>query len=807
MKKPKSPCILYVSSFPPRECGIATFCEDLTNAIDKEFNPGIKARILAMNVNGTSLYNYPRKVLMQLNDADINDYLDKANRINRSSEIKLVNIQHEYGLYGGDWGNYILPFLEMINKPKVLTFHTILPRPQPHLKRITNQIIDKVDGVVVMTNHAKKLLQKTYGVAKTKPIFIIPHGVHHVAYPSKSNAKKKLNLGNRTILSSFGMLNSDKGIEYAIESLPEVVAKYPDVLYLVIGATHPLVVKHEGEKYRNKLIRLVKKLKLEDHVKFYNRYLDLSELLDFLKATDIYVAPSLNPKQAVSGTISYALSCACPIISTKNQYAKDVINRERGMLVDFENAEQIKKALLLMLDDTKMTKDMKKACYYYSRHMTWQNVAIAYFEAFNKFAKIMPRHPDKWPPITLNHIRTLTDDFGIIQFAAHTKPDIHSGYCLDDNARALLGCIKHYDSRPSQGTLNLIEIYLKYLEASQKDNGRFYDFVNHNRSFNLDNLESEDSFGRTIWALGVALNSRRLPAVLRQRVSRLLLKAEEHISETKFSRAIAFSLIGLCYIFDYYTRLSNPKNGLHNKGQATASQAEIDHAAASLPRVKTLIEELSVKLAAKYDDQQQNDADKKDDQWLWFDSSLTYSNYKIPESLFLAYQVTKNKEHLRIAKESIDFLSSITFDKGYYNAIGQDGWYFRHGQRAYFDQQPEDAASAAEALTAAWSVSKNKKYADQAKQAFAWFLGKNHLNQMIYDEATGGCYDGLGKHSINFNQGAESTLSYFLARLAINQLGSAATDRKNVKAIKTEMPEGTKMARPAAAEPTAAQTE
>ena len=406
MKQPKSPCVLYVSTFPPRECGIATFAQDLTNAIDKEFSPAVRAKILAMNVSGTSIYNYPRKVMLQISDTDIEDYLQRANEINRNPEIKLVSIQHEYGIFGGEWGNYILPFMELLEKPIVITCHTVLPRPSAQLKKITQQIAAKASGMVVMTEHSAKLLRRTYGIDKKKPIAVIPHGVHHIPYPSKSAAKHKLNLQGRLIFSTFGMLNRDKGIEYAIEALPEVVAKYPKALYLVLGATHPVVAREEGERYRNKLVRLVQKLKLENNVKFYDKYLELGELIDFLKATDIYISPTLNPKQAVSGTISYAFSCACPIVATANQYAKDTINRERGILVGFADSEPIKNALLELLDDPKRTKEMKKDAYFYSRHMTWQNVALAYFKFFDQFTPIVPRDKDKLPPINLWHINS-----------------------------------------------------------------------------------------------------------------------------------------------------------------------------------------------------------------------------------------------------------------------------------------------------------------------------------------------------------------------------------------------------------------
>ncbi|MCK4553897.1 glycosyltransferase [Candidatus Parcubacteria bacterium] len=733
MPKPKSPCILYVATFPPRECGIATFTQDLTNAFDKEFNPGVRSKILAINANGTSIYNYPRKVAMQINETDIEDYLNRANEINRSPNIKLVNIQHEYGIFGGDWGNYLLPFLELLKKPVVNTFHTVLPHPKEFVKKITRAICEKSSGVVVMTKSAARLLENAYGVKKSK-IFVIPHGVHHIPFPSKSRAKKKLNLSGRTVLATFGMLNRDKGIEYAIAALPEIVKEFPDVLYLIIGATHPNIVRQEGEVYRNKLKRTIIKNGLKDYVKFYNKYLDLPELIEYLKATDIYISPTLNPKQAVSGTVSYALSCACPIISTANQYARDVINAERGILVKFRNSSDIKKALFELLRDKQARREMKKNTYFYSRHMTWQNVALSYFKTFNNFAKIVPREKDKLPAINLDHIKTLTNKFGMIQFAAHTKPDPHSGYCLDDNARAMLACAIYYKDKPLKSILDLINKYLKFVKHAQKTNGKFINFINYNRKFTEG--ESEDSFGRAIWSLGYVISSAHLPENIKKKAKIIFNKAVKWAPDLKSPRAIAFTILGLSYI----------------------AEDGADKIA--------LIKKLADKLARRY-----RATVKKDGKWQWFEDYLTYSNFKLSESLMRAYQTTKNKEYLRVAEDTFKFLLGITFEKrDYFSPIGQDGWYFRDGKRAYFDQQPEDTASAAESLITAYQVTKKKIYLHKARLAFEWFLGKNHLNQMIYDEATGGCYDGLGKYSINFNQGAESTISYLLARLAMEKV-------------------------------------
>lgn len=727
-----------MASFPPRECGIATFTEDLTNAVDKEFNPEIKSKIMAINDNGTSIYNYPRKVIKQLGENDMEDYINRANEINKSPEIKLVNIQHEYGLFGGEWGDYLLPFMELVNKPIIVTMHTVLPRPSEKLKKITKVVTEKSHAVVVMTKTSARMLEKTYGIKNSK-INIIPHGVHHIPFPSKTRAKRKLNLTGHTVLSTFGMLNRDKGIEYAIEALPDIVAQHPDVLYLIIGATHPNIRKHEGEKYRNKLKRIVKRHKLEDNVKFYDKYLDLSELIDYLRATDIYISPTLNPKQAVSGTISYALSCACPVVSTANQYAKDVINHERGMLVRFENSEDIQKALEELVADKKARKEMGKNAYFYSRHMTWQNVALNYFTLFNKFAKIVPRRPEKFPPIKLDYVKNLTDDFGMIQFANHTKPDIYSGYCLDDNARALIGCVRYYERKRRKATLDMIEKYLDFIQYAQRSDGKFHNFVSHNKVFN-DRTDSEDSFGRAIWALAVTISSHKMPEYVEKQARRIFKKTIKHVSGLHSLRAIAFAVTGLCLV------------------------AERDDS----DELTRLVSGLSDKLVNTYNKQTDNSRTKD---WLWFENCFTYSNYKLPEALFRAYSLTGDKKYLHIANESIKFLLGVTFEnKDYFSPIGQDGWYFRNGKRAYFDQQPEDTSSAVEALSMAFKITRRDVYRQKAELAFQWFLGKNHLNQMVYDEATGGCYDGLGKYSLNFNQGAESTVSYFMARLAIEQV-------------------------------------
>ena len=737
--KPALPAILYLSSFPPRQCGIATFTIDLIEAIDKEYSPEIKSRVLAINDNGTSYYNYPRKVALQIYESKMENYLHIANEINRMKDIKLVNIQHEYGLFGGDWGDYILPFLELLKKPVVVTMHTVLQDPpDDRIVKITQEIADRANGIVVITKTMARFLEEIYGVKKNK-IFVIPHGIQNVAYPSKSRTKKELLLEDKIVLSSFGMINRDKGYEYAIAAMPEVIKKHPNALYLILGATHPNIRKQEGEVYRNKLKKLVEKLNLQEHVKFYDKYLTLQEKIDYLKATDIYVSPTLNPAQTSSGTVSDALSCACPVVATPNFYNQDVLDNGRGRFVRFKNSKDIEKAINEILSDRKMHKEMQKNAYFYSRHMTWQNVAISYFKVFNQFAKIVPKEPGKLPNISLNHIRTMTDHFGMIQFAQHTKPDIHSGYCLDDNARILLAIAMRYKAKKRPDLLAMMEKYFNFVKFSQKDNGKFWNFISYKQTF-IDDSESEDTFGRTIWVLGYLISQKHIPEHMRNEARKIFNKAKNWITDLRSFRAVSFAIIGMSMI---------------EKNEPSR-----------IIRDKIII--LSDKLMTGYRKQQALD-DGVD--WKWFEDCLTYSNFKLSEAMFRAFEATDKPEYLETARESINFLCKISFeDKDHFSPIGQDGWYFRGGKRNYFDQQPEDTSSAVEALSTAFEVTGEEKYKKQAKNAFLWFLGKNHLGQMVYDEATGGSFDGLGRFSLNFNQGAESTISYLLARLVIEKI-------------------------------------
>tara|TARA_Y100000310_G_scaffold345268_1_gene463254 strand:- start:11289 stop:13520 length:2232 start_codon:yes stop_codon:yes gene_type:complete len=737
--KDKTSWILYMGTFPPRECGIATFTRDLTRAIDKKFAPSIKSKILAMNNDVTNIYNYSEDVLYQINDPDIQEYMDVAKKINQNDMIKLVNIQHEFGIFGGQYGSYLIPFLEILKKPVVVTFHTVLPNPDERLKKVVKSISDQSECLIVMSPKAIDILRNDYGVSKD--IVIIPHGIPHVEYSSSSKSKLKMGFDDQIILSSFGMMNSGKGYEYVIEALPSVVEKYPHILYLIVGETHPVVRKKFGEGYRTMLEDKVKRLGLQRNVKFYNKYLKLNEIIKYLEATDIYVSSNMGPNQIVSGTLSYAMGCGRAVISTPYIYAQDFVNSKRGLLVEFKKPESFSEAILKLLDDESLRNELSKNSYNFTRHMTWSNVALSYDKVFKKYISQYKRLHKELPPIKLKHLSTISNKFGVIQFSNHTDPDISSGYTLDDNARAMIVCAMHYDNFKDSTKLKSIETYLNFIEFVQHEDGKLYNIVDGECNLDLEDW-SEDAHGRGLWALGHLMSRERIPQNLKDQAKKIFDKGLSSLISVKSVRGAAFILLGL-----YYYCREFPSED-------------------KVVRIRELADYLKTMF----------DANSTDD-WHWFEKSMTYSNSKLPEAMLCAFLVTEDEKYLEIATESLNFLISITYENGSFAPIGQNGWYVSGENRAYFDQQPVDTASMVQTMVLAYKVFKNKYYLDKAEVAFQWFLGNNFLNQMIYDERSGGCHDGIGEFSINLNQGAESTISYLLARLILEKNKKIVVDK------------------------------
>ncbi|MDD5192689.1 MAG: glycosyltransferase [Candidatus Nanoarchaeia archaeon] len=725
----KNSKIGFLSNFPPKECGIATFTRDLITSLNKKINPKVKSRVIALNEE-SSLYNYDSRVIMQMNKDDLEDYINIAKRINRSDNIKIVCIQHEFGLFGGEYGNYIIPFLETIEKPVVVTFHSVLPCPDESRKKVVRFIGEKSAAIIVMAEKAVEILNEDYGIPKNK-IYIVPHGIPDAPLQSPESFKKKLRLENKIVLSTFGLLSKGKGIEYAIKSLPTLVKKYPNIIYLVIGETHPAIRKNEGEKYRNNLINLVKKLGLQNNVKFYNKYLSLDEIIECLLATDIYICTNLDKNQIVSGTLSYAIGCGKAVVSTPSVYAQEVLNKERGLLVRFRNPKSFSEAIDKILSDNEFRNKLENNAYSFGRSMIWQNVALSYFHVFNKIVKLREETTEKYPHIKLNHLINLTDNVGCTQFAKLSIPDKSSGYTVDDNSRALIVAALHEKVYKSETSKELAKTYLKFLEKVQDKEGKFNDI-----EYNTQNLipVSEDALGRTIWALGCFIDKSNNQELI-DKAKVLFDKSCKLIEKINSPRAKAFSIIGL---YHYYKKYNQDE---------------------TISKIRILADSL-VELYKK----------EATEDWDWFEGYLTYSNSKLPEVLFLVYDITKQKEYLEIAEKTLNFLSNLVFIKDELSPIGQNGWCNRNGTRAFFDQQPIDASSMVQTYLTAYLVTKNKKYYDKAVLAFNWFLGKNHLKQMIYNETTGGCYDGLSRNSINLNQGAESTIEYLISRLMLEEI-------------------------------------
>jgi len=728
MDKENPAHILFMGTYPPRECGIATFTRDLATSLDSEFNPLIKSRILAINTDKTNIYNYPKEVIYQINETDIGDYIEVAKKINQNPAVKLISIQHEFGIFGGEHGSYLMAFLEVIEKPVVITFHSVLPNPDPKLKKVVQLLAQNSISLVVMTKKAIEILRNDYDIRTD--IKMIPHGIPPVHFRSNTREKKNLGYSNKILLSSFGMISESKGYEYVIEALPKVVEKFPNLLYLIVGETHPVVRKNQGEKYRNFLEKKVRELGLQNNVKFYNKYMTLTEILQYLKASDIYISPSLSPNQITSGTLVYAMGSGRAVISTPFLHAKDILNHDRGILLErFQDPECFTSAILKLLSNPDYIRFCERNSYSYTRHMTWSNVAIAYR---NKFSEILnlPKTHIKFPRINLNHLMNLTDNFGIIQFAEHTKPDIESGYTLDDNARALIAICMHNNLSKSKERMNLVKTYLDYI-GHVYDEGKLFNYVNKHRFTDKENF-SKDAHGRALWALGYLISCRSAPPELKDRAINIFGKALETGKAIDSPRTVAFMIMGLYF---------------YNKKHPSESNIQ-------------KIKKFSNYLVYLYHT-------NKSEEWKWFEQYLTYSNSKLPEALLYAHLATNEQQYLQVAQTTLDFLISITFENDMFSPIGQNGWHLKNKQRAYFDQQPVDAASMIQTLILAGNILKKRDYLEKAHLAFHWFLGRNHLGQVIYDESTGGCYDGLGKNSINLNQGAESTVSYLLARLAL----------------------------------------
>jgi glycosyltransferase involved in cell wall biosynthesis len=730
------PEILFITSFPPRECGIATFSQDLILAISNKFYKSFDLKICALENQFESLI-YGSTVDYVLKTDNQNSYLLLAKNINQSNAISLVVIQHEFGLFKNNESDFLL-FLKSLNKPIVITFHTVLPNANSAFKQNVASIANVVNAIVVMTQSAKVILTTDYGISASK-INIIPHGTHLVEHSNKDFLKQKYNFSNQKIIATFGLLSSGKCIETSINALQTVVKKHPNVLFLIIGKTHPNVVKSEGEKYRELLQQKIIDLKLDKNVTFINQYLSLEKLLEHLQLTDIYLFTSNDRNQAVSGTFSYAISCGCPIISTPIPHAIEVLESKAGVIVDFENHKQLAKQINRLLANESLRKSFSLNGIHKLAPTAWENAAIAHAQLFQKSIPKKLEIYYKIPKINLNHFKNLCTDFAMIQFSVVNQPDITTGYTLDDNARALVAMCQHFEQYNNDADLNYIRLHYNFIKFCLQPEGYFLNYVDADKKFTKQNSENlADSNGRAIWALGYLVSiSDLLPTDLSNSAKKTFQLSLANVCKIHSPRAMAFIIKGI-----YYSNLN------------TYSTNNI-----------MVLKHLTDKLVQMYKHESTPD-------WQWFESYLTYGNSILPEAMLCAYLSTDNIIYKEIAKKSFDFLLSKIFKNEHIKVVSNKGW-LHHDSTNKSPQiggeQPIDVAYTILALSKFYEIFDDIDYLQKMKMAFDWFLGKNHLNQIVYNPCTGGCYDGLEDTYINLNQGAESTVSYLMARLTIEK--------------------------------------
>jgi glycosyltransferase involved in cell wall biosynthesis len=728
--------IAFVGNYSPRICGIATFTTDLCEATAKLLSP--RSNVFALAVNETDQEcAYPPRVEFTLQKHQQGDYYEAANFIN-ASNADVVCVQHEYGIYGGWDGVYILSLIASLSVPVVAVLHTVLKNPTPNQKKIIQEMAQRASQLVVMSELAVILLQEVYAVPAEK-IRRLYHGTPDFTSLDNSHYKKRFRVeGNQTLLT-FGLLSPNKGIETVISALPKLVKEFPKLIYVVLGKTHPNVLKEYGEKYRAGLITLVDKLGMQEHVIFDDRFVSLEELYAWLMAADIYITPYLNEAQIVSGTLSYAVGAGTAIISTPYWYAKELLAEGRGLLINFADSEAMAAALRDLLLNKDKLKALRAKTYKFGRQMRWDIVAAKYLELFRRTVTVAakkslslktPTLLLREPAFDLVHLKRLTDDTGLIQHAKYIVPDRHTGYCLDDNSRALMLCAWAFFLLQSDDAKELVSTYFSFTHFMQNPDGRFRNFIDYQRHF-LDETGSDDAAGRALWALGHII-WRPSRNAYRSLAFECFQKALPHVRGLNL-RGKALAMLGLVSYLRCY--------------QGDES-------------VTALLRECADYLLALY-------KDVADEKWRWFEEIICYDNGIMPMALFQTYSILREEKYLQVAKETLGFLEKMTNNNGHLSIVGSRGWYKRGGARAQYDQQPIDAAAMVLAYQSAYRVTREKEYLKKMRWAFGWFLGENDMGMSLYDHETKGCADGLLPEGVSLNQGGESTVSFLMALLAV----------------------------------------
>jgi len=732
--------IAYISTYPPRECGLATFNQNLVNALG--LNPSYnvaKSFIIALNESeNLAEHAYPKEVKFVIRQQNQQDYINAADFINKS-DVDTCIIEHEFGIYGGDSGVFLLSLINRLKKPFITILHTVLKEPNFMQQTIIKELANKSSKIVVMSKKAILFLNHIYQIPSSQ-IKLIEHGVPDLE-PMANNAVMQSDLfKGKKVLFTFGLISKNKGLETVIKALPAIVAEHPNVLYVILGNTHPEVVKHNGEEYRDSLKTLAKNLGVERNIAFINKFVSEEELHQYLTACYIYITPYLNEAQITSGTLSYAIGAGAAVVSTPYWHAQELLANNRGKLFDFKNEEQLASIIKSLLNDKNKHKQLVENAYKYGLNLRWPVIGSIYMKVLQdalsvdeKAQRVIPPIIDveSMPALNLSHISLLTDDTGIIQHARFGIPNLKEGYCIDDNARALIMTLMAYEQNKNQKALSLIPIYLSFIQYMQRADGNFRNFLSFNRNY-LDEIGSEDSFGRTIWSLGYLINSGPNNSY-REFGKELFSHSIPHFKDLKYLRGMANTIIGIAY----YLR-AHPGDEL--------LIAEINR--------------LSKSLINAYHK-------NKDGDWHWYENMLTYDNAILPLALLHHYEVTDHIESCEIAMESIGFLNGFSFENDYLSPVGNAGWMKKHGKNPIYDQQALETMAMVLLYSKMFDITNDDQYLNKMYISYEWFLGKNSLHIPLYDFETHGCADGLQFNSVNRNQGAESTLAYFISHLTV----------------------------------------
>src|SRR3984957_9918150 len=766
--KPSLPSrIAVIGNYLPRQCGIATFTTDLCNAISAEYGA---TRLMALPGNDTEQgYDYPERVGWSLAQDDVSSYRDAAEFLNFNN-IDMVCLQHEYGIFGGPAGSHILHLLRGLKMPVVTTLHTVLREPNPDQRLVMEEIAELSDRLVVMSQLSSQFLQEIFKVPVGK-IDMIPHGVPDLPFLDPNFFKDRFDVEGKAVLLTFGLLSPNKGIENVIQALPQILAKHANVAYVVAGATHPHILRREGDRYREYLQTLAKEVGVESRVIFHNHFVSPEEMVQFIGAADIYITPYRHEAQVVSGTLAYAVGAGKAIISTPYWHAIELLDDRRGALVPFDNPGAIAQKTIELLDTPAIRHAMRKRAYLFGREMVWKRVAQRYMESFaqvrsdrmeNPRVQFAARTPAKalnqLPTLKLDHFNALTDDTGMLQHAIFTIPNRAEGYTTDDNARALIFAVQleQFD-RAQSGNDDLTNPgspsrYLAFLEhAFNAKKIRFRNFLGYDRRWK-EEQGSEDSHGRALWALGTVLG-RSQNHGLRGAAGRLFELALPAVVEFYSPRACAYSLLGIQeYLHSY-------------PGDRDAQRIRFT---------------LAHRLLDMYQSIRRHD-------WKWFENVVAYGNARLPQALLLVGSACADDRIVSAGLEALDWLleTQRCGTNGHFVPIGSQGFYHQGGEKARFDQQPIEAAGAVSACLEAYRVTGDARWRDEAWSAFNWFLGANDLQIALYDSVTGGCRDGLHPERVNENQGAESTLSFLMALLEMKSLENEITGNEIAPTLRT----------------------